>query len=371
MVYKTSISYFKNTTIFAKKESMKIKDLTAFLETIAPPSYQESYDNAGLIVGNPDTELSGVLVCLDSTEAVIDEAIDLGCNLVVAHHPIVFRGLKRFNGQNYVERTIIKAIKNDVAIYAIHTNLDNVYQNGVNGKIAEKLGLDNTRILAPKQQLKKLFTFVPATHSEALRDALFAAGAGQVNGLEQISYATLGVGTVDGQVGAQMKLEVVFASALQGQILAALKQFHPAENAPYDLISIENSSVEIGSGMIGNLKKPMKPMAFLKFLKETMRAGCIRYTPVLDKDISTVAVCGGAGGFLLNQAIRQKADIFITADYKYHEFFDADNQIIIADIGHFESEQYTIELLFDLISKKFSNFAAHFTKVNTNPVNYL
>ena len=350
---------------------MKIKNLTTYLESIAPSSYQESYDNSGLIVGDPNAEITGVLVCLDSTEAIIDEVIQLGCNVVVAHHPIVFRGLKRFNGRNYVERTVMKAIKNDVAIYAIHTNLDNVYRNGVNGKIAEKLGLENTRILAPKQQLKKLFTFVPATHIEALRDALFAAGAGQVNGFDQISYATLGVGTVDGQMGAQIKLEVVFAAGEQGKILAALQQYHPSENVPYDLMPTENSSLEIGSGIIGHLKKPVKPMAFLKNLKETMQAGCVRYTQILDKDIQTVAVCGGSGGFLLNQAIRQKADIFITADYKYHEFFDADNNIIIADIGHFESEQYTIELLYELISKKFTTFASHFTKVNTNPVNYL
>jgi dinuclear metal center YbgI/SA1388 family protein len=350
---------------------MQIKNLTTYLESIAPSSYQESYDNSGLIVGNPNAEITGVLVCLDSTEAIIDEAIELGCNVVVAHHPIVFKGLKRFNGRNYVERTVMKAIKNDVAIYAIHTNLDNVYRNGVNGKIAEKLGLENTRILAPKRHLKKLFTFVPATHSESLRDALFAAGAGQVNGFDQTSYATLGVGTVDGQVGAQMKLEVVFETGVQGKILAALQQNHPAENPPYDVMPIENSSIEIGSGMIGNLNKPMKPMAFLKLLKKKMQAGCVRYTNILEKDISTVAVCGGSGGFLLHAAIRQKADIFITADYKYHEFFDADNNIIIADIGHYESEQYTIELLHGLISKKFTTFAPHFTKVNTNPVNYL
>lgn len=350
---------------------MKIKNLTTYLESIAPSSYQESYDNSGLIVGDPNAEITGVLVCLDSTEAIIDEATELGCNVVVAHHPIVFKGLKRFNGRNYVERTVMKAIKNDVAIYAIHTNLDNVYRNGVNGKITEKLGLENTRILAPKQRLKKLFTFVPATHSESLRDALFAAGAGQVNGFDQMSYATLGVGTVDGQVGAQMKLEVVFETGIQAQILAALHKNHPAENTPYDLMSIENSSVEIGSGMIGNLNKPMKPMAFLKILKEIMQAGCVRYTNILEKDISTVAVCGGSGGFLLNAAIRQKADIFITADYKYHEFFDADKNIIIADIGHYESEQYTIELLYDIITEKFSNFAAYFTEINTNPVNYM
>jgi len=350
---------------------MKIRNLTAYLESIAPASYQESYDNSGLIVGDPNAEITGVVVCLDSTEEVIEEAISMGCNVVVAHHPIVFRGLKRFNGRNYVERTVMKAIKNDIAIYAIHTNLDNVYQNGVNAKIAEKLGLQNTQILSPKKEMKKLFTFVPATHSEALRDALFAAGAGQINGFHKMSYSTLGVGTVDGQVGAQMKLEVLFTSAQQRAILNALQEQHPAEKVPYDLISVENSTLEIGSGMIGDLKKPMKPLDFLKKLKKTMQAGCVRHTKAIGKDISRVAVCGGSGGFLLSQAVRQKADIFITADYKYHEFFDADGRIIIADIGHYESEQYTIELLHGLISEKFTTFAAHFTEVNTNPVHYI
>ena len=350
---------------------MQIQDLTRFLEKIAPASYQESYDNAGLIVGNPSDEITGVLVCLDSTEAVVDEAIQLGCNVVVAHHPIVFKGLKRFNGSNYVERTIIKAIKNDIAIYAIHTNLDNVYSHGVNAKIAQKLGLENTHILAPKHNLNKIYTFVPATHSEMLRDALFEAGAGTINGFDKMSYSTLGVGTIDGNTGAQMKLEVVFAANAQNAIVNAIKKHHPAANAPFDIIAVENANQAVGSGMIGDLPKAMKPKAFLKSLKETMQAGCIRHTAIMKDKISKVAVCGGSGGFLLKQAIRQKADVFITADYKYHEFFDADNQIIIADIGHYESEQYTIDLLFELISEKFTNFATHFTKVNTNPVNYL
>ncbi|MGK0364630.1 MAG: dinuclear metal center YbgI/SA1388 family protein [Saprospiraceae bacterium] len=350
---------------------MKIKDVTNFLETIAPSAYQESYDNAGLIVGDADTEVTGVLCCLDSTEAIVQEAIDTGCNLIVAHHPIVFKGLKRFNGKNYVERTIISAIKNDIAIYAIHTNLDNVYYQGVNTKIAEKLGLQNTRILSPKSGFKKLYTFVPTTHSEIVRQALFTAGAGSANGINNISYATLGVGTISEGNGAQMKLEVVFPALIQGKVLNALEKSHPAKNYVYDIISIENKNSEVGSGMIGELEKEVKVEDFLKFLKKTMKAGVVKYTAPTGKKIRTVAVCGGSGGFLLGQAIAQKADIFITADYKYHEFFDADGRIIIADIGHYESEQYTIELLHDIISKKFVNFAAHLTKVNTNPVNYL
>jgi dinuclear metal center YbgI/SA1388 family protein len=350
---------------------MKIKSLTSFLETIAPSSYQENYDNAGLITGNPETEISGVMVCLDSTEAVLDEAIEKGCNVVVAHHPIVFKGLKKISGRNYVERVIIKAIKNDIALYAIHTNLDNMYYQGVNTRIAEKLGLLNTRILAPKKTLKKLFTFVPTSHSEVLRRALFKAGAGLTGNSEYLSYATLGVGTRDGEGGAEVKLEVLFPSAKQGQVLKALKENHPTTHAPYDIMSVENDNIDIGSGMMGELSEAMDEMSFLKHVKSTMKAGCVRHTQLLDKPILKVAVCGGAGGFLLSSAIRQQADIFITADYKYHEFFDADSQIIIADIGHYESEQYTINLLQEIISQNFSTFAAYLTEVNTNPINYL
>ena len=354
-----------------RSRKMKIKELTSFLETIAPPSYQESYDNAGLIVGDPNTEVQGVLVCLDSTEAILDEAISKKCNVVVAHHPIVFRGMKRFNGKNYVERVVMKAIKNDIAIYAIHTNLDNVYQNGVNAKIAEKLGLENTSILSPKAGLKKIFTFVPTEHSEKVRAALFKAGAGNVPNFNELSYATIGVGTNAQKTGAQVKLEFTFPAIRQSTIIKALKSSHPDANISYDIISIENKNSEVGSGMIGYLKKPMAEKEFLQKVKKQMKAGCVRYTKLRRKRISKVAVCGGSGGFLLGDAIRQGADIFITSDYKYHEFFDADGKIVIADIGHYESEQFTIELLYDIITQKFSNFAAYFTEVNTNPVNYL
>ncbi|MFK8007492.1 MAG: Nif3-like dinuclear metal center hexameric protein, partial [Saprospiraceae bacterium] len=344
---------------------MKIKDLTSFLEMIAPSAHQESYDNSGLIVGNPNDEINGVLVCLDSTEAIIDEAIEKKCNVVVAHHPIVFRGLKRFNGKHYVERVVMKAIKNDVAIYAIHTNLDNIYNKGVNAKIAQKLGLINTQILAPKAGLKKVFTFVPTEYSEKVRAALFAAGAGDIPKFENLSYATVGVGTQNQNGGAQVKLEFTFPSVKQNAIIKALQDSHPYFDVPYDIVSIENKNAEVGSGMIGYLKNPVSEKEFLQKVKKQMKAGCVKYTKLRRKKISKVAVCGGSGGFLLKDAIRQGADIFITSDYKYHEFFDADGKIVIADIGHYESEQYTIELLYDIITEKFSNFAAYFTEINT------
>lgn len=349
---------------------MKIAAIIQHLEQVAPPKLQESYDNAGLIVGDAQAEATGAVLCLDSTEAIIDEAIKLGYNLVIAHHPIVFRGLKRFNGRSYIERVVMKAIKHDIAIYAIHTNLDNVYYNGVNAKIAEKIGLIDTQILAPKQTHKKLFTFVPTTHSDAVRNALFKAGGGDLNQHQHLSYATVGAASQNGEGMAQVKLEVVFPTYQQGKILAALYQAHPATHPVYDIVTIENTNTWVGSGMVGNLKKSMTIKAFLQHLKQSMDISCIKHTASLGNKIKRVALCGGAGGFLLKNAMAQKADIFITADYKYHEFFDADGRIIIADIGHYESEQYTIELLDEIITKKFRNFATHCTKVNTNPVQY-
>ncbi len=350
---------------------MQLKELIAHLETIAPPSYQESYDNARLIVGDPQMEIAGVVVCLDSTEAVLEEAIALGCNVIVAHHPIVFKGLKSLTGKNYVERVVIEAIRHNIALYAIHTNLDNVFHQGVNAKFAERLGLINTRILAPKGAMKKLVSYVPTDHSDAVRNALFANGAGQIPGFEQLSHASLGVGSQNGSGAAEVRLEVLFAAPLQRQILRALMDHHPATNVPYELTAVENTNVEVGSGMIGELAAPEYEKPFLQFVKKTMKAGCVRHTRLRSRKISKVAICGGAGSFLLPHAKAQGADIFITADYKYHEFFDADGSILIADIGHYESEQFTVELLYTIISSKFSTFAVYSTEVNTNPVKYI
>ncbi len=371
---------------------MKIKDLTQFLETIAPPQYQEGYDNAGLIVGDPMAEVTGVLVCLDSIERIVDEAIERGCNLIVAHHPIVFKGLKRFTGKNYVERTVIKAIKNDIAIYAIHTNLDNVLQSGVNAKICERLGLTNCHILAPKRQtLMKLTTFVPQTQTQEVLNALFAAGAGQIGEYENCSFRTEGVGTfrptgtANPTIGildkdetvAETRIEVIFDHFLEKKVIPALKNAHPYEEVAYYLHILENENAEVGSGMIGEMslrgttQEGVSESVFLHFLKEKMIVSCIKHTALLGRKVNKVAVCGGAGGFLLNHAIAAGADIFVTADYKYHEFFDANGKIVIADIGHFESEQFTIDLLNEVLQKQFDKLKVFSTKNNTNPVNYL
>ena len=340
---------------------MKIHELLQHLEAVAPPRYQESYDNAGLIVGDAGRELTGVLLCLDSTEAVVAEAAELGCNLIVAHHPIVFRGLKRLTGSTYVERVVMEAIRRDIAIYAAHTNLDNVFHQGVNAKIGEKLGLLNTRILSAKAVLKQLSFTAPAEEWPELEGALQEAGA------EAVWQSAAG----SGQKATDKRLHgtTIFPEGVETAVRRILEQTSCAEIR--GVHSLENKAATVGSGLIGQLREPLEEADFLQQLKGRMQAGCVRHTALLGKPVQTVAVCGGAGGFLLPAAIAQGADVFVTADYKYHEFFDADGRIVIADIGHYESEQYTIELLKEIISEKFRNFAVHCTKVSTNPVQYL
>lgn len=361
---------------------MTIKHITTYLENIAPLAYQESYDNAGLIVGDPQTICTKALLCLDSLESVVDEAIELGCNLIIAHHPIIFKGLKKITGRNYIEKTIIKAIKNDIAIYVAHTNLDNVHV-GVNRKICDRLGLKNCRILRQKRQiLKRLSTLCPLSHSDTVRNALLQAGATKVGDYIQTSFNMLGVSTFrqeaasigQSMIGVQqgeMQIEVLLPIHLERRVLAALRKSHPNSNALYNITTLDNAYQRIGSGMIGEVETSISESNFLKHLKTQMQVSCIRYTQLLGKEVKKVAVCGGAGDFLLNDAIAQGADIFVTADLKYHRFFDANNQIVIADIGHFESEQFTVQLFQELLNKKFSNFEAIISTINTNPVKYL
>lgn len=346
---------------------MKIKDIIRHLEQVAPPIYQEGYDNAGLIVGDAQWKCTGVITCLDSTEAVIAEAVTKGCNLVVAHHPIVFKGLKRLTGRTYVERVILEAIRHNVAIYAIHTNLDNVYAQGVNGKIAERLGLQNTRILAPKALLKQVIAYVQPDQLSEVQAQLTEAGASAQSTGNSVRLASVGASPQEEGSAARIRLEVIFPQAQQGAIMQALAHFNELD---YSLMSLENKTSLIGSGMVGELPKPMKETDFLALLKQQMKVSCIKHTALRKKKVKRVALCGGAGGFLLRSAVASGADFFITADYKYHEFFDADQQIVIADIGHFESEQFTIDLLCKIIREKFGNFAVHCTEVNTNPVRY-
>ena len=364
---------------------MKIKDITDYLETIAPIDYQESYDNSGLIVGDKNTPVKKALITLDATEEVIDEAIREKCQLVIAHHPIVFGGLKKFNGKNYVERVVIKAIKNNIAIYAIHTNYDNVL-TGVNAKICERLGLTDVRILAPKKGLlKKLVTFIPNQYYEEVTSAVYAAGAGNIGNYSETGFGTPGMGTFKGNASSnpvigkagekehveEVRFETIYPANIEGKVVAALLQAHPYEEVAYDLIALDNYYNNVGSGMVGNLKKPVDGLTFLKSVKKSLKTNCIRYTAILDKPVERVAVCGGAGRFLLNAAIGAGADVFITGDFKYHDFFDADGKITVADVGHFESEQFTKDLLAEQISKKFPTFAALISNISTNPIKYL
>lgn len=364
---------------------LKVKDVTDHLELFAPQAYQESYDNSGLLTGDTFQEVTGILVTLDCTEAVVDEAIERGCNLIVAHHPIIFKGLKKLTGSNYVERTVVKALRHGVAIYAIHTNLDNVH-TGVNKKICEKIGLKNLKILVPRTQvLTKLVTFIPTEKAGEVLSALYAAGAGQIGNYENCSFSTEGRGTFKPTAKAnpaigeryvqeivdETRVEVIFPSYLESKILRELRKAHPYEEVAFYLTDLKNANQEVGSGMIGELENEEEPSEFLQRLKASMDLKVIRHTRLLGQPIRKVAVCGGAGSFLLPKARQAGVQMYISADFKYHEFFDAEDQLIIADIGHYESEVFTKELLGEVLTKKFPTFAINFSRTVTNPISYL
>ena len=364
---------------------MQLKQITQFIESIAPLAFQESYDNAGLIIGRPEDEISGILITLDITEEILDEAISKKLNLIVAHHPIIFNGIKKLNGKTYIERCVIKAIKKDIAIYAAHTNLDSVF-GGVNSIICEKLDIRDCRILAPAADfLKKLVTFVPVADAEKVRKAIFEAGTGHIGNYDSCSFNLNGTGSFRGNdltnpyVGEknqlhleeETRIETIFPKYIQSKVIQALLNAHPYEEVAYDIYPLDNEYSQAGIGMIGELSEPTDELEFLRKLKEVFNCSVVKHTALLGKSISRVAVCGGSGSTYLNQAKAQKADIFISADFKYHQFFDAEQQLIIADIGHYESEQFTKEVFYELLTKKFPKFAVHLSEISTNPVSYL
>ncbi len=363
---------------------MRITDVVKCLESFAPKALQESYDNAGLIIGNASSECTGILIALDATEEVIAEAAQKKCNLLVTHHPLIFKGIKKITSQNYIERCVIAAIKNDIAVYSIHTNLDNVI-TGVNKTIADKLDLQNCKALLPKADtLIKLVTFAPDDKAEIIKNALFIAGAGSIGNYSECSFVVSGEGSFKagentkpyvGKKGKrhlekETRIEVVLPAYEQEKIVHALKIAHPYEEVAYDVYPLNNFRDDIGSGLIGNLKYNISEEAFLKKIKQRFGLKVIKHTGFLNKKISKVAVCGGAGSFLISAAKAAGADIYITSDVKYHEFFDADKSIVIADIGHYESEQFTSDLLADFLRKEFPNFAVLKTGISTNPVYY-
>lgn len=364
---------------------MKISQIISAVEAFAPLPLQDGFDNAGMQVGDVNRSASGVLLCLDITEEVIDEAIELECNLIISHHPLIFKPLKSLTGKTYIERCVVKACKYDIAIYSAHTNLDNAY-NGVSFRIAEKIGLQNIRVLSPKEgALLKLVIFVPEAYADIVRGALFNAGAGKIGNYDSCSYNIDGEGTFKagpgtepfcGQIGElhtekEIRIETVLPVYKKSQVLRALLASHPYEEPAYDFYPLSNSWHYAGSGVVGELPSPENERAFLERLKTIFQLKSLKHSPLNGKEVQEIAICGGSGAFLIPEAIRYGADVFITGEAKYNDYYDVEKNILLAVIGHYESEVCTKELFFDIITKKFPNFAVHFSNVNSNPVNYL
>ena len=371
---------------------MIVQDVINHLHDLAPLNYAEDFDNVGLLVGDKNQTVSGVLVTLDTLEAVVDEAIENNCNLIVSFHPIIFKGLKKLTGKTYVERVVIKAIQYNIAIFSIHTALDNAFE-GVNSIICDQLQLQNKKILIPQSgTLKKLQTYVPNENAEVLRTALFNAGAGNIGNYDACSFNLEGKGTYRGNeesnptLGQKGELHtenetlisVVFAKHIESKVLKALFGAHPYEEVAYEITTLDNTNHYIGMGMIGELAQEMEELDCLQYIKERMNTACVRHSELRGKPVKKIAVLGGSGSFAIGAAKASGADLLVTADLKYHDFFSAENSILLADIGHYESEQFTKSFLVDYLSKKITNFAAALpagrvvlSKTNTNPVKYL
>lgn len=364
---------------------MKIKDVASFLESLAPLAWQEDYDNAGLTCGNPEQELTGVLVTLDVTDAVLEEAESKRCNLIVSHHPVIFRAVKKITPGTPEGALMMKAIQKGIALYAIHTNLDNWHQ-GVSAILCEKLGIKNLRVLAPRSgRLRKLVTFCPSDYAAKVREALFKAGAGHIGNYDACSYNLEGFGTFRAQEGAnpfvgevgkihhenEVRIETIFPDHIASKLIGALLAAHPYEEVAYDIYPLSNEEPLVGSGMTGELDKPVPAAEFLATVKQVLGIPVIRHTELTGRKIQKVACCGGSGAFLIPDARRAGAELFLTGDIKYHEFFQGDRQMILADIGHYESEQFAKELIANVLIKNFSNFAVLISEEGVNPVNYL
>jgi len=364
---------------------MQVNDIIQEFETYAPLSLQENYDNSGLLVGNKYIEVTGALLTIDVTENVINEAIEHNCNLIIAHHPLIFKSLKRITYENEMQRCIAMLIKNDIVLYAAHTNFDNVI-DGVNAKIADKLKLTNREVLLPMPEtLLKLVTYVPKLQLVMVRDALFNAGAGHIGNYDSCSFTSEGFGTFRANADAQpfvgeidklhsepeIRLEVILPKHNKTKVIQALLKSHPYEEPAFDIIQLQNYSNRLGAGMVGDLTEPVDEIKFLNNLKVLFNCNQIKYTGLLSKNIKRVALCGGSGSFLLPNAIASGADVFISGDFKYHEFFEAENRILVADLGHFETEQYTKHIFYEIITKKMPTFAVRISETKTNPINYL
>jgi len=363
---------------------MRLQELCSYLDSEVPLSFQENYDNSGLQIGLPEKEISSAMITLDITEAVMDEAISLKCDLIISHHPLIFTGIKKITDRTFTERIILKAVKNDIAVYSSHTNLD-IFKNGVSRKMAEKLNLKKISVLSPlENKLLKLVTYIPVSYLNKVKDAMFEAGAGVVGNYDQCGFSVAGTGSFRGNEKAhpfvgeagkvhfenEIRFETVLYSHLRDNVIKALLSAHPYEEVAYDIYNIENKSIESGLGCIGEFDSPVAETDFLKLLTSVFDAKGVRYSKPTGKSVTKVALCGGSGASLLKEAIVSGADAFVTADVKYHNFFDAENKILLVDTGHFESEKYSTEILKDLIIKKFPKFAVRFSETNTNPINY-
>ena len=368
------------------KNALKVREIIRLLEEWAPPILQESYDNSGLIVGDRDAVIEKVLVSLDCTEDVVAEAEAEGAGMIISHHPIVFKGLKSFTGSTYVEKTVMRAIKSGIAIYAIHTNLDNVY-SGVNYELATALGCEKSslKILKPKPELLAAITvFCPEDKAEEVKEAMHRAGAGEVGDYDMCSFSVEGEGAfrpLEGsnpmvgnhgeveKVGEQ-RIEMLCERWKTGNVIAAAKNAHPYDEMVNFVTFLSNKNGKIGSGMTGKLPNPISWEEFLDSTKIALNVQHIKHTKPISKTVQHIAVCGGSGSFLLRDAISKRADVFITSDFKYHEFFDAEDKIMIADVGHFESEWRTSTIIANRIREKFTNFAVRLASANTNPVQF-
>jgi len=363
---------------------MKISEIINTLEAFAPVVLQEEYDNSGLTVGNKENDCTGCLVCLDVTGEIIDEAINKNCNLVISHHPVIFKGLKQLTGKSMVERIVMKAVRHNIVLYSIHTNLDNV-KGGVNRMLCQKLGLANLSILRKSPGiLRKLVTFCPTGHAEQVRQAILLAGAGHIGDYDQCSFNAEGLGSFragvssnpfTGNIGElhfekETRIETIFPAYIQQRIISALIESHPYEEVAYDIYPLENEFELIGAGMIGTLPQPVSGKEFLEVIKKALNVPVIRHSALVDRMVQKVAVCGGSGSFLIPDAIRQQADFFITADVKYHQFFDAEGRIVVVDAGHYETEQFTRNLIADYLKENFPTFAVQISETPANPVNY-
>jgi dinuclear metal center YbgI/SA1388 family protein len=354
------------------------------LESLAPPEYQEEWDNSGLLLGSPAREITGIIVSLDTTMEVLHEAISNHCNLIVSHHPFIFQGIRKITPDLPAYHLLRRLIQEDIAVYALHTSLDNSWM-GINQYLGQKLGLMNTSILAPKRDsLKKLVVFCPVDHAEKVRNALFEAGAGHIGNYDCCSYNSSGQGSFRASEKAnpfvgkrkvihfepEIRIEVIFPSAREKPLIDSMRAAHPYEEVAFDLYPLTNSFDRAGSGIVGFLEKPMSEQRFIRIVKSLVGLNSIRHSAFLGRKIRKVAISSGAGGFLIPDVIRSEADIFLTSDLKYHQFQEPGGKLLLMDIGHYESESFMKEMIRAFLIEKFPNFAVLVSATETNPVKY-